>query len=93
MATAKQVRLRAAELGVTIDDDCDGNPENWLQDVTINAPRGFVFACTGTHHCVSSKGNAGLIPKSEVWQSVLDDMAMGLEPCTDPDCEACTETL
>lgn len=90
-ATARQVRKRAAELGVTIEDNCDHMSTNWMQDVTIDAPRGFVFGTTGTHHCVATKGCGGVIPKGEVWGYVLDDMSMGLQPCDEKDCDICNE--
>ncbi len=80
-ATAAQARKRAKELGVTIEDECDGNPANWLQTIEIIAPTGKVFASTGTHICVLAKGNAGLIPKAELWGSAIEDMEMGLEIC------------
>lgn len=93
-ATAAQVRKRAAELGVTIEDQCDGNPANWMQGIELIAPIRKVFASTGTHICVIDKGNAGLIPKAELWGRAIEDMEMGLEKCEEHyhgECEWCDD--
>lgn len=92
MATKNKCEKRAAELGVTIEDECTGDPADWGQTIEIIAPRGKVFASTGTHICVVSKGNGGLTPKSELWAAMTEDMEMGLEDCEEHqrgECEWC----
>lgn len=91
-ATKKQCEKRAAELGVTIEDRCDGDPANWMQEIELIAPTGKVFSGTSTHAVVITKGNAGLIPKHELWGWAIEDMKYGLEDCEEHqrgECEWC----
>ncbi len=70
-------RRLAKKLGVEID--------TYARDAW--APKGYVFASTGTHVVVFDDDG-----KCD-WEGLLADLEMGLEPCRDPNCDVCRSPL
>lgn len=80
--TAKEmVRALAEALGAELDVT-----RGLGVDLEAVAPRGTVWALTGTHSVVSS---TQLEETDQDWEALLRDMEGGVEPCTDPHCEWC----
>lgn len=54
-----------------------------------DAPAGYLWVANGCH-CYMTDTAADLKAwREEAEQDVLAAVAMGLEPCTDPDCDTC----
>ena len=58
--------------------------------VSAEAPRGFVWTAGGVHELVA-EGRGGRAATVAAQRDVRDRMALGVEPCTTPDCDWCTE--
>ncbi|MBN1511664.1 MAG: hypothetical protein JXB13_06590 [Phycisphaerae bacterium] len=83
-ATKRQVLAVAARFGITIADDGD--------KIAVDLPRGYVLRSTGLHFTdLRYHSPPGAWPKPLAWGAVLADIADGIEPCTEPDCEVCTD--
>lgn len=84
-ATARrQAQAVAKRLGVTLDVRLDGA---W-HEVLADAPDGHVFSGPRVHQVVVA--NAG--PTTDgLWEAVLDDLRVGVRPCTKDDCDVCAE--
>lgn len=54
------------------------------------AKPGTVFVATGCHTLVVNDGFGGGSAQ-EVWAETLKMLSMGVEPCTEVDCEGCEE--
>ena len=81
-ATKKQVLAVAAKFGIRVHDDGE--------KVSVDCPRYYVLKGSGLHFTDVRYGMAhGSWPKPQVWAQVLHDIADGIEPCADPDCEYC----
>lgn len=78
MASKKQMETRAAELDCTVEADAG--------EVTITAPVGYTL--DGGHYFTNVKSD-GENCMADVYDDCLDNMAGGLEPCTDTDCDIC----
>lgn len=83
-ATIVDIR-RAAPAGVEITHDPGCEYEAF-------APSGSVFRATGTHALVANYDFAGdESSRASSAQGLLEDVADGIEPCPDKDCDICEE--
>ena len=86
MATRKQCVNAIKKLGCTVDEqECDPDM------LTIDAPKGKRFACTGTH-CLCEPLTDEFHPnlkRSDAYDGIISDLSHGLEDCTDPECDIC----
>lgn len=76
---------RSQELDVWLDIDCPSD------QVSMEAPHGYVFAATGVHYRDIHNCPRGAWKADAMYQALLDDLAMGLDKCEIPDCEICAE--
>lgn len=85
MATRKQCLDAIKKLGCTVDEmECDPDM------LTIDAPNGKRFACTGSHClCEPLVDHFNPKPRSEAYDAILSDLSCGLEDCEDPECDVC----
>lgn len=83
MATKAQFRKRLAELGCTFEQD-----EN---AITVDAPKGKKIAGVGVHYVTHWGTGDAAYPMSAVYDDCIDDLSMGLEDCTESDCEICND--
>ena len=90
MATRAQVMHRVKQLGATIDIRADRGTRFRSQlhhEIVIEAPVGHVWSGTDVHERVLvAETNA---PLASLYPLAMDDMAAGVEPCTDEGCEWC----
>jgi len=93
MTTRKQVLTQIKKMGCTVDE------ENQNDDfLVIDAPKGKVFACTGTHCLVEplvDEFNPNL-KRSDAYKEIIGDLTFsniqsvnGLMDCEDPECDIC----
>ncbi len=76
MKARTQFIKRARELGVEVFDDAE--------TIELFAPNGKVFGTTGTHMlCIDWNRPPGRWRKPDAYQSLINDMSMGLEDDTD----------
>jgi hypothetical protein len=74
------------KLGCTIDEN-----ETDPNLLVIDAPKGKLFACLGSHCLVEpliDHFNPNL-KKSDAYREIILDLSYGLEDCIDPDCDNC----
>jgi hypothetical protein len=81
MATKAQFRKRLAELGCTFEQD-----EN---AITVDAPHRKKIAGVGVHYVTHWGTGDAAYPMSAVYDDCIDDLSMGLEDCTEEDCDVC----
>ncbi len=81
MSSKKQFTKRAEALGCTWDKDAT--------EITVDAPRGTVFAESGLHYFTNTIGE-GESNWPECWAACLDEMSGGTKDCPDADCDICT---
>lgn len=81
MATLKQVKARAKELGAIVCDDKVG----YTHECTVEAPAGHRWVTSSLHMFVDS----AFLPWKPDYADLLDRMSMGIEVCPDADCEWC----
>lgn len=89
MARVQSVRQQAVAL---LDEYA---PEEWTAGrdgtkyaVEAYSKPGVVFVASGCHSLVVNDGYGGG-SAAEVWASALEDLRLGVEPCTEVDCEGC----
>ena len=83
-ATRVQLQKRVDQLGCELLDNG--------VSLEVHCPQGAVFGTTFTHMLRFTYGEPqGAWKKAEAYACVLDDLSVGLEPCTDPDCDYCNE--
>jgi hypothetical protein len=87
-ATRRQVTARAKALGVAVDYRLDR--EGVFHEIVLTAPDGYLFKGVGVHECVVAS-QVEHAPMATLYGPALDDMAGGLERCTDAQCDCCTE--
>jgi hypothetical protein len=75
-----KAEIRAAELNCTWDI--------YHGIVTLDAPAGHVFRGTGTHAVAC--GDLSQLSEDEVYRGAFNDMAMGVELCTEAACDICS---
>jgi len=80
----KQKALRQAEemnvvLHISQGDDYSAN---WISEIELEAPDGFVFGSNGCMFYVIDRSRATVedAPIHELWDEVLEGMTYGLEP-------------
>lgn len=80
--TAAACRRLLAEVGADVLDSSGGPGE-----LHLNAwsPPGFIWNATDCH----SLSVHFLTDRAAAWQSLLQDLQLGLSPCEEPDCEGC----
>ena len=83
MATKAQFRSRLAELGCTFEQD--------EHAITVDAPKGKKITGVGVHYVTHWGTGDAAYPMSAVYDDCIDDLSMGLEACTESDCEICTD--
>ena len=85
MATRKQCLDAIKKLGCTVDEmECDPDM------LTIDAPKGKRFACTGSHClCEPLVDHFHPKPRSEAYDAIIADLSHGLEDREDPKCDVC----
>jgi hypothetical protein len=82
MATKQQVMRVAAKHGITVVDDGE--------KIAVDLPPGFVLVGSGLHFLdLHYNSPPGAWNKPDAWESILDDIREGVEPCTDDDCDCC----
>jgi hypothetical protein len=59
-----------------------------VDSLSIDAPTGFVFMGTGLHSRTLYWHHDGWT-KTEAYAELASDLANGVEPCGDPDCDCC----
>lgn len=70
----------------TLDTEC----EQTSGTLTIDAPKGSVFAANGCHViCEPFSNNGGQSWKPEAYAMAGELVDMGLYNCDDPECEVC----
>lgn len=72
----------ASALRVEIVNDATG-------DIYLDAPRGTIFAATGTHS-VLVLWEPGCGRKEAAWSEAVEFLVYGLTECDEADCEHCT---
>lgn len=78
----KREAYRLAEaMGVKIEEFGDS--------VELEAPRGSVMKASMSHCAVT--GRWDLDSAVKMWHGVVRDLKAGVEPCTEADCEYCTD--
>ena len=77
MATKRQVVKRCAELSVVMDD------------LSFDCPLGTCLGGSGLHW-LDKDHLLGMIPKSEIWDDILDEISWGLEDCPGS-CQHCQD--
>lgn len=58
--------------------------------VTLWAPSGFRFVATESHSCSHTHFGCGASANT-VYGTAMEDLNLGLEACTNPDCDICHE--
>lgn len=90
--TRRQLTERATALGVEIEflKDRGGaaRARGALHEIIVTAPTGYVLKGIGTHEVIIAS-HVEDAPIETLYAGALEDMAGGLEPCTDPACEWC----
>ncbi len=76
-----QFKQLADKLGATIDDEKSGDGHY----VRFDAPAGHRLAGYDLH----GSGFETYYPDKQCYNSYVNEMAQGFEPCEDPDCEVC----
>lgn len=93
MTTRKQVLTQIKKMGGTVDE------ENMDDDfLVIDAPKGKVFACSGTH-CLVEPLTDEFNPafrRSDAYKEIMKNLTFsnmqsvnGLMNCEDPECDIC----
>ena len=85
MAKKRTLIERAKALGVYLDVD---DPSH---KVSITAPDGKVFAATGCHFHDIYNRPPGAWKASEMYDSLMEDMSMGIDDCEIEDCGICAD--
>jgi hypothetical protein len=93
MVTRKQVLAQIKKMGCTVDEE---NQDGDL--LVIDAPKGKVFACSGTHCLVeplTDEFNPEL-KRSDAYKEIIKNLTFknlqsvnGLMDCKDPECDIC----
>jgi hypothetical protein len=80
MATKQQVIKKCLELGCMLLDcgDC----------LRVDPPVGKVVSATGSHTLDLYLGTRGY-KRSEAYAEIMADLRMGIDECTDPECDSC----
>lgn len=60
-------------------------------DITLWTPKGTRFKALGTHNAVAVFWPEPGYGKNEAWKELAEDLNGGLEECTDPTCDTCTD--
>jgi hypothetical protein len=81
MATLKEVRRLAREIGATVEDTRDGG----THECRVEAPDGFYWAEGSVHEMV----DCSYRPWKPDYADLLSRMKYGVTKCTDPDCDWC----
>jgi len=81
MTTLKDVRKLAKKLGAIVEDSKIGH----VHECTVEAPAGHIWKADDIHQFVAN----AYIPWKPDYDDLLDRMAYGIEPCTDPECDWC----
>ena len=97
--TLKAVQALAAQLGATVEVECDRPGWNrwgrWNDyTITAEAPTGHVFNATGDTHSLVVQGHAqgdAAESKRQALEGVMRDLQAGVTKCTVEDCEYCEE--
>lgn len=88
--TRQQVLQRAKALGATIDIRKDRGTQfrsELHHEIVIEAPFGHIWSGTDIHErVIVGDVNA---PLAALYPIAIEDMAAGIEPCTDNECEWC----
>jgi len=83
MATKQQVMQMAAKHGIVVVDDGT--------KIAVDLPHGYVLVASGLHfRDLYYNSPPGAWKKPDAWESILEDIRDGIEPCTDPDCDCCS---
>lgn len=95
--TRKQVLAQIVKMGCTVDEM---NQDDDL--LVIDAPKGKVFACIGTH-CIVEPPTDEFNPqfrRSDAYREIMGDLLFnnfhsknGLMDCDEPDCDICHPEL
>ena len=86
-ATKAQFLRRVQELGCTIPPDMD---DSWA--LHVDTPEGQRFVSTGCHMlAVPCRNHSGQSWLPQAYAEALQDMALGLEPCAEAECDYCDE--
>jgi len=93
MITRKQVLAQIKKMGCAVDEE---NQDNDF--LVIDAPKGKVFACSGTHCLVEpliDEDNPEL-KRSDAYNEIMNSLKFsntrsinGLMDCEDPECDIC----
>ena len=79
----KRLQDKCKELN--IEGACYDNNE---RTIYLDSPVGFRFAATGTHMINNWSYD---VTFNEIAEPLLLDLAAGLEPCEEPNCDYCNE--
>lgn len=60
-------------------------------DLCIEAPAGHLWAGALVHGVVCSPFREDRGKDAQLWARALDEMRPGLTPCTDPECDVCSD--
>lgn len=79
-----KVKKYCAEHNIVLDDN------DWpgFYDLCVTTPAGFVLKSVGDHSAVTHMPKDSY-SKQDAWKEVWEDLSLGLEHCTIPDCEFC----
>ena len=81
-ATRKSVTAALEAIGATLDEDDT--------TLTLDAPDGHVWSANQGHSyavsCGTTRGGSWM---PEAWAEAAETIAMGVEKCTDADCDYC----
>lgn len=81
-----KIRKLLAAVGATLDVQDGGS----FASIILDAPAGKLWAATGTHAIVESRGLHGsLVPMREIVKAVQSCIAHGFEDCEDMECDTC----
>jgi len=77
----KKLKLAASKIGAKIEDDKIGK----THECCVFSPQGKMFSCDSIHILVDSV----FIPWKPDYKELQRRMEVGLEDCTDAECEWC----
>ena len=88
MATRQKAQRAARDYGAQFLDKSTAQ----YFDIEIIAPRGKLFSANGCH-CLVHHENKGFGPAAvrEFWSDVVSRIRYGIEACTQPGCDVCSE--
>lgn len=88
--TTSQKRETPRQKALRLIKEYGGDFNEWDSDGLegdIWSPKGLVWSATDTHCLVISF----YTDRPAGWKALLEDLELGVEPCTTPDCEGCEE--